>query len=219
MFKSKILRYGAIAVTTTAAIAVISSIILSQNSSLQSQDQTVPQPLIKSPAPEASQNLEQLAGISDADMLAQQPDQSEKDTLPSGRMLKNLNLSPSQLQKLKEIRDRDRDKIRNLSQQVRQSSKELRDLLGSEASVDVIRSKHNQVQDQQRQVRNLHFERMLAMREVLTPQQRSQLQEILQKSRPNRIKEGMKDRSQNRLDGRPDGRLDRRRNREELPLL
>ena len=211
MFKSKIFRYGAIAVTTTAAIAATSGIILSQNSSLQSQSPLAPKSQIQSSTPEASQNLEQLAGISEPDLLAQQPDQPEKEPLPSGRMLKNLNLSPSQLQKLKEIRDRDRDKIRNLSQQVRQANRELRELLGSETSVDLIRNKHNQIQDQQRQVRNLHFERMLAMREVLTPQQRSQLQEILQKNRPNRMRDGMRERS--------DRRMERQRNREELPLL
>ena len=214
MFKSKIFRYGAIAVTATAAIALTSGIILSQNSSLQSQSQLVSESPSSNLVPEVSPSPEKLAGSSNSsnlDMLAQRPDQAEKDDMPSGRMLKNLNLSPSQLQKLKEIRDRDRDKIRNLSQQVRQANRELRELLGSEASVDLIRSKHNQVQDQQRQVRNLHFERMLAMREVLTPQQRSQLQEILQKNRSNRMRDGMRERS--------DRRMDRQRNREELPLL
>jgi Spy/CpxP family protein refolding chaperone len=39
---------------------------------------------------------------------------------------------------------------------------------------------------------------MLAMREILTPQQRSQLKEIMQKNRPNCIKDGMRDRIKNR---------------------
>jgi Spy/CpxP family protein refolding chaperone len=45
---------------------------------------------------------------------------------------------------------------------------------------------------------------MLAMREVLTPQQRSQLKEIMQKNRPNHPRENMKDRIENRLKKRLD---------------
>jgi protein CpxP len=178
MFKSKIFRYSAIA---AAVVVVTSGAIWASNANLQSQSQ----------APELN-----------SEILAQnpnRPDRSENADMPSGRMLKQLNLSTEQLQKLKAIRDLDITRIRDLSQQLSQANKELRDLLASTDGSDVIRAKHTQVMRLQQELQNQHFERMLAMREILTPQQRSQFNESMQKNRPNRMKEGMRDRMENRM--------------------
>jgi protein CpxP len=198
MFKSKIFRYSAIA---AAVVVVTSGAIWASNANLQSQSQAQ-SALSQTKSPTKSQtSLEQKPELN-SEILAQnpnRPDRSENADMPSGRMLKQLNLSTEQLQKLKAIRDLDITRIRDLSQQLSQANKELRDLLASTDGSDVIRAKHTQVMRLQQELQNQHFERMLAMREILTPQQRSQFNESMQKNRPNRMKEGMRDRMENRM--------------------
>jgi len=194
MFKSKIFQYSAIA---SAVVVATSGAIWASNANLQSQSQAqLAQSQTKSQA-----NLENKPEL-DPEILAQapnRPDRSENADMPSGKMLKQLNLSTEQLQKLKAIRDRDLVRIRELAQQSRQAGKELRDLMASPESSDVIRTKHNQVLTLQQELQKQHFERMLAMREILTPQQRSQFNESMQKNRSNRMREGMKERIENRM--------------------
>jgi len=202
MFKSKLFQYCAIAATA----AITSGVIVSSTASLQSQP----------PKPQAVETQNQLGSPNN---LAELPDSADKfaansPDMPSGKVLKQLNLTPEQLQKLKAVRDRDQTQMRELGQKLRQANKELQDLLAGTEGSDVIRAKHKQVMELQQELQNKHFERMLAMRDILTPQQRSQLKEIMQKNR-DRMREGMKDRMQNRLENRRE-RLDNLRDRSTL---
>lgn len=189
MLKSKIFRYCAISV----AVVATAGFLLSNNTFWQNQTQ--------------AQNQVQ-SKLSGSDALAEIPTpdkflaRSEGANMPSGKMLKQLNLSAEQLLKLKTIRDRDPDKIRELGQQARQADKELRDLLASNESVDVIRAKHLNALNLRQELSKQHFERLLAMREVLTPQQRLQLNELMQKNRPNKAKDGFQNRMEERLEKR-----------------
>ena len=188
MFQSKIFRY----VLITAAIAVTSSAVLSSSASLQSPSQAnfTAQESTQPPSKIPSQ-AEMRSPLADQDKLSALPQTAD---MPSGKVLKQLNLSTEQLQKLKAIRDRDHDRIREFAQRSRMASKELRDLLAGSESSDVIRAKHKQVQTLQQELQKQHFERMLSMREILTPQQRSQLNEIMQKNRPDRMRERLQNR-------------------------
>ncbi|MFM7602120.1 MAG: Spy/CpxP family protein refolding chaperone [Pseudanabaena sp.] len=200
MFKSKIFQYGAIAV----AVIATSGAIWASNANLKSQSLAQSQTQSQINSQPSSENKPDL---DPDDILAQapnRPDRNENANMPSGRMLKQLNLSTEQLQKLKTIRERELVRIRELAQQSRQANKELRDLLAGTANSDTIRSKHDQVLSLQQELQKQHFERMLAMREVLTPQQRSQLRDILQKNRQDRMKEGMRDRFKSRIQKRFD---------------
>lgn len=206
MFKSKLFQYCAIAATA----AITSGVIVSSTASLQSQ----------SAKTQDQAKVETQAQLASPDKLADLPDSADKfaansPDMPSGKVLKQLNLTPDQLQKLKAVRDRDLTQIRELSQKVRQANKELRELLASTEGSDVIRAKHTQVMALQQELQNQHFERMLAMREILTPQQRSQLNEITQKNRPTNMREGMRDRIEKRLENRKDN-LDNLRDRATL---
>ena len=196
MFKLKIFRYFAIAI----AVVVTSGAVLSGSTSMSpianSQSQA------KSEAQAQLSNPDKLSELPTPEKLAERINSPD---LPSGRMLKQLNLSPEQLQKLKAIRDRNPNRMRELAQQSRQANKELRDLLVSTESSDAIRAKHTQVLSLQQELQKQHFERMLSMREILTPQQRSQLNEIMQKNRPNHPK----DRIQNRMEKRMEDFRDR----------
>ena len=196
MFKLKIFRYFAIAI----AVVVTSGAVLSGSTSMSpianSQSQA------KSEAQAQLSNPDKLSELPTPEKLAERINSPD---LPSGRMLKQLNLSPEQLQKLKTIRDLNPNRMRELAQQSRQANKELRDLLVSTESSDAIRAKHTQVLSLQQELQKQHFERMLSMREILTPQQRSQLNEIMQKNRPSH----MKDRIQNRMEKRMEDFRDR----------
>jgi len=196
MFKLKIFRYFA----TAIAVVVTSGAVLSGSTSMSpianSQSQA------KSEAQAQLSNPDKLSELPTLEKLAESINSPD---LPSGKMLKQLNLSPEQLQKLKTIRDRNPNRMRELAQQSRQANKELRDLLVSAESSDAIRAKHTQVLSLQQELQKQHFERMLSMREILTPQQRSQLNEIMQKNRPSH----MKDRIQNRMEKRMEDFRDR----------
>ncbi|MEI6328073.1 MAG: Spy/CpxP family protein refolding chaperone [Pseudanabaena sp. ELA645] len=192
MFKSKIFRYCAIAtfvVATSGAVIYANSSTTSQSQAqTQAQSSISPQPQVQITNKPSAQDL-----LPESEKIAELPidslaERGNNVDMPSGRVLKQLNLSPEQLQKLKTIRDRQVTQIRDLGQQSRQANKELRDLLAGTESSDVIRSKHTQVLNLQQELRKQHFERMLAMREILTLQQRSQLNEIMQKHRPNQNK-------------------------------
>lgn len=196
MFKLKIFRYFVI----TIAVVVTSGAVLSGSTSMSlianSQSQA------KSEAQAQLSNPDKLSELPTPEKLAESINSPD---LPSGKMLKQLNLSPEQLQKLKTIRDRNPNRMRELAQQLRQANKELRNLLVSTESSDAIRAKHTQVLSLQQELQKQHFERMLSMREILTPQQRSQLNEIMQKNRPSH----MKDRIQNRMEKRMEDFRDR----------
>ena len=200
MFKLKIFRYFAIAI----AVVVTSGAVLSGSTSMSpianSQSQA------KSEAQAQLSNPDKLSELPTPEKLAERPHSPD---LPSGRMLKQLNLSPEQLQKLKTIRDRDPNRMRELAQQSRQANKELRDLLVSTESSDAIRAKHTQVLSLQQELQKQHFERMLSMREILTPQQRSQLNEIMQKNRPNHPKDYIQNRMEKRIEKRMEDFRDR----------
>ena len=196
MFKSKLFQYCAIA---TAVVATSGIALSSANLQSQTQAQSRNQVQLEKPTqPPTSEKLAELLNSNKAS------ERSNSD-MPSGRVLQQLNLSTEQLQKLKAIRDRDQTPMRELAKQSRQANKELRDLLAGTESSDVIRTKHTQVLNLQQELQKQHFETMLAMREILTPQQRSQLNEIKQKNRQNHPK----DRMQNRLEKRLDNLRDR----------
>jgi Spy/CpxP family protein refolding chaperone len=205
LFQSKVFRYCAIAATVviTSGAIVAGNATLQSQSQLKKQAQSQVETKVQSEIPSPSSEPDKLAELPNQDKLPDKlSERGNNADIPSGKVLKQLNLTTEQLQKLKEIRERDLTRIRELAQQSRQANKELRDLLASTESSDVIRTKHNQVLSIQQELQKQHFERMLAMREILTPQQRSQLNEVMQKNRPNRMRDGIQNRMENRMEKR-----------------
>lgn len=119
------------------------------------------------------------------------------ENMPQGEVLKKLNLSDTQMQQLKAIRDRNKDTLKSSTQQLRQASQDIQNLLAGTAPTEQIRSKFNQVQNLKQQVAKLQFEQMLAMREILTPQQRTQLAQAMAQFKGN-MRQRLQDRRQNR---------------------
>lgn len=102
------------------------------------------------------------------------------------KLMDQLNLNPEQKQKLKEIHKQYKDKIAQNKQAVSQANKELRDLLASTATADQIRSKHEQVIGLRQDLEKLTFESMLATREVMTPAQRLQFAQLMERRQNSR---------------------------------
>ncbi len=103
-----------------------------------------------------------------------------------GKVLQQLNLSNEQLQQIKAIRERNSSEIKSGRQRLRQLQQEMQSLMAGTASGDQVRAKFNEMQSLRQQVSKLQFEQMLAMREVLTPQQRTQLAEAIKQRKGNR---------------------------------
>ena len=104
-----------------------------------------------------------------------------------------LNLSADQKQKMQAVRDRYKDQVSQRMQAVRQARQELETMMsGTTANVSQIRDKHRQIIGLTQQLQELRFENTLAMREVLTPEQRTQLSQLMQQRR-----EAAKTRKQN----------------------
>jgi periplasmic protein CpxP/Spy len=115
--------------------------------------------------------------------LASQP--METPITPSVNILKSLNLSDSQRQQIKSILEKDRETRRSDLQELRTKEQELRSMMDSNASKEVLIQKFNQVQNLRRQNAQTRFEQMLSVREVLTPQQRSQLSKAANEANSN----------------------------------
>lgn len=111
-----------------------------------------------------------------------QPNQPRRNRDRDGWMDK-LNLSAEQRQQIQSIRDRNKDQFQQRQQALRQQMQELRDLMAGNGSTDQIRQKHQQIQSARQELDNLRFENMLAIRDVLTVDQRRQMAEMMQQKR------------------------------------
>ncbi len=105
-----------------------------------------------------------------------------------GKLVNELNLSPDQIRRLQQLRTTAKGKNKERRQALRTAKQELSQLLQGNASSDQIRQKRQQVQSLQREVSDTNFENTLAIREILTPEQRVKLQQIVQQRRQNRGK-------------------------------
>jgi Spy/CpxP family protein refolding chaperone len=135
---------------------------------------------------------------SQAQSLAQAPGgfrnrQVRERGLGGGKLMEQLNLSEAQKQQLAAIRQKYQGQIQQLRENMRSERQELRDLMAGTADEATIRRQHEQVVQLSQQMHNLRFESMLAMRQVLTVEQRSQFAQLMQQ-RQERQRERFRDR-------------------------
>lgn len=93
--------------------------------------------------------------------------------------LKDLNLSPDQIQKIKQIRSQYQGRLTQERQAVQQAQQELRELMTGNASTEQVRHKFDQVQTLRQQLADTRMESMLAIRKVLNPEQRQKLADLM----------------------------------------
>jgi Spy/CpxP family protein refolding chaperone len=98
--------------------------------------------------------------------------------------LQELNLSKEQIQKIQQIRRQYQDRLTQQRQSVRQAQQALKDLMASkDASSEQIRQKFSQVKTLQQTLADTQMESMLAIRSVLTIEQRQKLTEFMRQQR------------------------------------
>jgi periplasmic protein CpxP/Spy len=103
-----------------------------------------------------------------------------------GGILHGLNLTPAQFKQLSAVRRQYQPSIRDRAKIVRTSQAELRRLLASSASEAEVKSKYQQVQQLRQELQQLRFESLLAMRHILTPQQRQAFEAELGRRKASR---------------------------------
>ncbi len=112
--------------------------------------------------------------------------QSQLPTNGVLNLVRELNLSSDQIQRLQQLRKNSQGKNKERRQALQAAKQELAQLLQGNGSSDQIRQKRQQVQNLQREIADTNFENTLAIREILTPEQRAKLQQIIDQRRQNR---------------------------------
>jgi periplasmic protein CpxP/Spy len=136
-----------------------------------------------------SKNLSEISPVlAEARPANPQNSQQQEPVMPSGQVLRRLNLSDAQLRQIKAIRETNKTEINSAMQQLQQAQTELQGLMSDSSPSDRVREKFNQIQTLKQKVGQIHFERMLATREILNPTQRAQLVEVLKQRRHERRK-------------------------------
>ncbi|PZV15561.1 MAG: hypothetical protein DCF22_07040 [Leptolyngbya sp.] len=130
--------------------------------------------------------------------LAQADIQPPRRSLPhptrKENWLQELNLSKEQIQKIQQIRHQYQDRLTQQRQSVKQAQQALKDLMSSkDASSEQIRQKFNQVRTLQQTLADTRMESMLAIRNVLTTEQRQKLTEFMRQPRKSGRRRAVKE--------------------------
>lgn len=102
-----------------------------------------------------------------------------------GDLLRELNLSPQQARQIQVIRNRYQGQIEQRKRVVREAQQQLRSLMSGDASPDQLRQQFRQVQAARQELAELHFNSLLEMRAILTPEQRRKFTDLI--DRPPRL--------------------------------
>jgi Spy/CpxP family protein refolding chaperone len=122
--------------------------------------------------------------------VAQAP--AELPRMGKGGWLRDLDLTPDQIEQIRQIRSQRKDQLSRQRQAMRQAMQELRQLMAGDASADQIRQKYDEVKSLRLKVADAQFDNLLAIREVLTPEQRRKFADQMQ-NRRERFRNRMRD--------------------------
>lgn len=102
-------------------------------------------------------------------------DSTEMDFKFHPEKMRELGLSNEQSEKLKVLRQKNKEDYRKSKEEMRNSKKQFRDLMKSNASREELFTAFKAMNDKKRELEQKRFEGMLDAREVLTPEQRAKL--------------------------------------------
>ena len=95
------------------------------------------------------------------------------------RLLQQLDLTSEQSEQIAAIKEQSQTDKEALYQQMQTEQEEMRSLLSSDATPEQLTQQHQQLQDLRQQAGDKRFATMLEIREILTPEQRSQMAESI----------------------------------------
>jgi periplasmic protein CpxP/Spy len=96
-----------------------------------------------------------------------------------GGLFQQLDLTPEQAQGIKRIHHQYRQKILNKKEKIVKLQQQLSDMIMGTEAVALLRAKNQQLCALRQEMESLHFESMVATREILTPQQRQKFRELV----------------------------------------
>jgi Spy/CpxP family protein refolding chaperone len=96
------------------------------------------------------------------------------------KMMKKLELTAEQKEKMKVLRKNNPD-MKAKRAEMREVRKKFKEALSSDASKGELTKLHNELQSKKTEIAKIRFEKMLSIREILTPEQRKIFQEMRQK--------------------------------------
>jgi|GEM_PF-1670818 len=119
-------------------------------------------------------------------VVAQTPPVNRPRSNPPGQpggLFKELNLSPQQIQRIKNIRGQSKEQIVQKIRNLQQTQIQIVNMMAGNASREQIRNMYNQANSIRQQLADAEFDNILAIREVLTPTQRKKFVELMYKRR------------------------------------
>ena len=103
--------------------------------------------------------------------------------------IQELKLTPEQVKKIDIIRQQGRKEVSQIKNELDQSEQELENLLNSSNASEIqLRDKFSQVEQLRQNLSKSTFENILATRAVLTPEQRTAFEPVIQRLRESRRK-------------------------------
>lgn len=107
-----------------------------------------------------------------------------------GKFIEQLNLTADQKQKIAAIRGQYKTQIDSQSQTMRKVAQELQTMMTNGTDPNQLRQKHEQLMELRQQLQKLRFNSFLEIQQVLTPEQRTQLSQLMQQRHQNRPRRG-----------------------------
>lgn len=96
-----------------------------------------------------------------------------------GQWMKDVKLTDDQRAKVEAIHKKTREDMASLRDAMRAKHDAVRDLMAGDGTPEKLRTAHAEIQDLRRKIDDLHFESMLSVRAVLTPEQRKKFAESM----------------------------------------
>jgi len=127
-------------------------------------------------APDTSQPPTRLA-------QATPPPSGQRTRGKRGDMLQQLNLTDAQKKQMSAIRQKYKGQMQTLRGDMRSAQDKLAQLMAGSGSDSAIRAQHQKVEGLRDKLSALRFESMLEMRKVMTPEQRTQFQQMIHAQR------------------------------------
>ena len=99
------------------------------------------------------------------------------------KLLQQIDLNSEQTQQIEAIQEQFRSENEALWQEMQDNRQQMETLLSSDTSNEELRQQYQQLQSLRQQLSDNRFENMLQIRDVLTPEQRSELAQIMEQKR------------------------------------
>lgn len=139
-------------------------------------------PSLPDQAPHATRLVQQLQ----ARQVGMGPGMGARSGAGPDRLFEQLDLSPAQLEQIRAIRASSQETMEPLRDQVQSARIAMHTLMASQASSDQLRQQHTNLLNLEQQLKTKRFETMLQIRDVLTPEQRTELGQLLEQRHSQR---------------------------------